>query len=554
MSENKSLSFEQIFAQMHRELRTWNRDIPESPERLDPILKIMMQMHAHQLSRLDKRIDLVWENARNSLIRTVCPESVRWPVPATSVMSCQLEDAAVEVDPHTRFFYKEQRDRGQTFFFSALRKEKILSAEVRYTFLRSGNDFVDLAATTDGDTDFGVKIPKKISGDDNSLYVAIDYQGNLSNFSNTAIFIKGHTDLLKQMQWGKWYPGSNFGSFHEDCGFCPGRNNALESMFAQSNNEVEWGSLRATNDLFPALINSFVRLPEHFVTTWEVGPPDAKLLDFINQQGHALASESGNLFWIRIDLPKKGRQDVFSEKLELLFNSFIVANKNELTLFKHTGGYKLIEIEIPDNLENILEINRVVDSNGREYKIRHLASKRDEGVYSLEERKAKLVLWFDFTNEIDRPPDSITVYYSVTSGVSANGIDAGVITELYESHPGITEAKNVLPTSGAIPAKTTTQVATEVAARLRNRDRALSFTEIANWTTAYDPRIKMAECANSIERAKRGIRRCIQVTVLVDPEKFYSNHETELLKERLGLYLKSRVPVNTHFTIKIITK
>ncbi len=554
MSENKSLSFEQIFDQMHRELRTWNRDIPESPERLDPILKIMMQMHAHQLFRLDQRIDLVWENARNSLIRTVCPESVRWPVPATTVMSCEPEDAAIEVDQHTRFFYKEQRERGQTFFFTALRKEKILSAEVKYSFLHTGNDFVGLDILAGGEDVFGAPSVKKVSAGNNRLYIAIDYAGVLSNFADTAIFIKGNPDLLKQMQWSNWYPGSNYGTFHEDCGFCPGRGNTLESMFSQSNDQVEWGSLRATNDLFPSLINSFVRLPEHFVSTWEVGPPDAKLLDFINQQGHALASESGNLFWIRIDLPEKGRQDVFTEELKILFNCFIVANKNELTLFKHTGGYKLIEIEVPDNLENILGINRVVDSNGREYKIRHLASEQDQGVYSLEERKNKLVLWFDYTNDIDRPPDSITVYYSVTSGVSANGIDAGVITELYESHPGIVSAQNVLPTGGAIPAKTDEQIATEVAARLRNRDRALSFTEIANWTAAYDPRIKMAECANSIERAKRGIRRCIQVTVLVDAEKFYSESETELLKDRLGLYLKSRVPVNTHFTIKIITK
>jgi len=261
MSENKSLSFEQIFDQMHRELRTWNRDIPESSERLDPILKIMMQMHAHQLFRLDQRIDLVWENARNSLIRTVCPESVRWPVPATTVMSCELDDAAVEVDPHTRFFYKEQRERGQTFFFSALRKEKILSAEVKYSFLQTGNDFVDLDILAEGEDVFGAPAVKKNAGGDNHLYVAIDYQGVLSNFANSAIFIKGHSDLLKQMQWSNWYPGSNYGTFHEDCGFCPGKSNTLESMFAQSDEQAEWGSLRATNDLFPSLRNSFVRFP-----------------------------------------------------------------------------------------------------------------------------------------------------------------------------------------------------------------------------------------------------------------------------------------------------
>ena len=210
MSENKSLSYDKIFAQMHRELRTWNRDIPESPDRLDPILKIMMQMHAHQLSRLDKRIDLVWENAKESLIRTVCPESMRWPIPAITVMCCEPEDAIIEVDPHTRFFYKEQRERGQTFFFSGLRKEKILSAEVKYIFLKTGENFFDLDNLGGGEDTFSVSSIKKISGGDNQLYVAVDYEGALSNFSDTALFVKGHPDLLRQMQWSKWYPGSNF--------------------------------------------------------------------------------------------------------------------------------------------------------------------------------------------------------------------------------------------------------------------------------------------------------------------------------------------------------
>ncbi len=552
MSEDKSHSYQEIFAEMHRELRTWNRDIPESPDRLDPILKILMQMHAHQLSRLDSRINVVWDRAKESLIRTVCPESMRWPIPAITVMSCQPKDPAIEVDPHTRFFYKELRERGQTYFFSSMRKEKILSAEVKYMFMRSGDHFLDLAESAGGD---GPVMPAAHLFDhDCHLYLAIDYNGSPSNFGDVAIFLRGDPDALKQLQWGIWYPSTNFGSFHEDCGFCPGTGDALKRVFSQSGEQADWGGLRSTGDLFPSLANSFVCLPEQFISTWDVGPIEGKLLDFLNRTGHALASESGNLYWIRVDLPNKGRKQAFMEGLGIFFNCFVVANKNELTLFKHTGGYKLIEIELPDSLANVLGINRVVDSNGREYKSLHMTASRSEGIYSLEERNDKLVLWFDYSNEIDRPPDSITVYYSVTAGVSANGIDSGEITELYESHPGIVSAKTVMPTGGAIPAKTAEQVATEVAARLRNRDRALSFTEITNWTMTYDPRIKGVTCSNSVERAEKGIRRCILVNVSVDNEKFYSAAEIDLLKERLGQFLKSRVPVNTHFKIEIAAK
>ncbi len=58
---SESRSPEKIFSDMHRELRSWNRQVPESPDRLDPILKLLMQLYAHQLSLIDRRIDVVWD-------------------------------------------------------------------------------------------------------------------------------------------------------------------------------------------------------------------------------------------------------------------------------------------------------------------------------------------------------------------------------------------------------------------------------------------------------------------------------------------------------------
>ncbi len=43
--------------------------------------------------------------------------------------------------------------------------------------------------------------------------------------------------------------------------------------------------------------------------------------------------------------------------------------------------------------------------------------------------------------------------------------------------PDIEAAENIIPTGGAIPAKTEKQVVSEVSARLRNRDRAMNFSE-----------------------------------------------------------------------------
>ncbi|MCK4373340.1 MAG: hypothetical protein KAW61_09335, partial [candidate division Zixibacteria bacterium] len=130
MESREPRSAERIFAQMHRELRSFNSEIPESSERLDPILRILMQMYAGQLASIDSKVGHTWDVATTSLIRSLAPECRRWPVPAFTVMRCQPTDPAVEIDPNTRFFFKEKREGGQTLFFSPLRTERILAAEV----------------------------------------------------------------------------------------------------------------------------------------------------------------------------------------------------------------------------------------------------------------------------------------------------------------------------------------------------------------------------------------------------------------------------------------
>jgi len=293
-------------------------------------------------------------------------------------------------------------------------------------------------------------------------------------------------------------------------------------------------------------------MPEKFTSTWEVGAIDDELRRALDNSG-IKAPVNDRFYWIRLDLPAGGDKPKLQFPFEIYFNCFVAVNKNELTLFKHTGGNRLVEVELPEDLANILEIVNVVDSSGRDYRPRYLMQdNKSQKSYSLEERGNKLVLWFDFSYDIELPPDSITINYSVTAGVSANGIEAGKIAELYESHPGIQSAENIIPTSGAIPAKTEEQIVSEVSARLRNRDRALNFREISGWAVTFDPRIKRAECRNGVERAAKGVRRCIMIRVWVKAENFYSDDETALLQKRLDSFLSSRSPVNTHFNVEII--
>ena len=556
MAIQKSRNRQQIFADMHRELRKWNQSIPESVDRLDPVLKILLELYSHQLERIDQRIDQTWNVAVNSLIRALAPESQRWPVPAHTIMKCQPVDPVVEIDPDTRFFFKEKREGGQTFFFSSQKKEKLVAATVRHIFARFEDTLLDISPAGASEHMRGTLSDAQLKGKGaGQIYIGVDYSGMPTGFRGATLCAQGAETVLRQLRWGYWYPGSNFGGFYEDSGFCPGLAMSLEDLFTDGDEPVNWGSLRSSSDLFKQVENNFIILPEIFTSTWELGPPDPQMLKLIDDDELKFSVEGDGLYWIKVDLPKGGDKVKLKDGFNLHFNCFVATNKNGLSTYKYTGGNRLVEVEIPEPLDSILEITQVIDSNRNEYVPRYrVRSNHSDQTYSVEERGDRLVLWFDYTHQLDVPPDYITVYYTVTSGVAANGIEIGQINDLYEKHPGVDSVKNITSVQGAIPSKTDQQVVTEVSARLRNRDRALSFHEIASWTKTFDPRIKEAECENSVERAARGIRKSILVKAHVGAEDFYSDDETLLLMQRLKHFLKSRAPVNTRFQVEIIKR
>ncbi|MDH4034186.1 MAG: hypothetical protein OEV80_10340, partial [candidate division Zixibacteria bacterium] len=364
MDTHEPRSADTIFAQMHRELRAFNPEVPESSERMDPILRILLQMYANQLANIDRKVGSTWEVAKASLIRSLAPECRRWPVPAFTVMKCQPSDPAVEVDPHTRFFHKEKREGGQTFFFSPLRTEKLLKALVKHVYLKSGDKLVKLSS--DSPSQAASAQPDTTNGGNDQLFIAIEYDGPSAHLSKAVAFLNGDPAALKQIRWGRWYPGTHFGSFYEDSSFCPGLGCTLEELYQTNGNALDWGGLRSTADLFQPLADSFAVLPEEFSTTWDAGPPSETLASLIAKYGIEPPTED-NLWWIRIDLPPGGDRAKLLEPLGIHFDCFVVVNKTEQTSFKHTGGSRLVELELPESISTIFEVTSVIDSNNREY-------------------------------------------------------------------------------------------------------------------------------------------------------------------------------------------
>lgn len=540
-----------IFAQMHRQLRSFDPEIPESPKRLDPLLQMLLRLYADQLSRIDQRLDRTWQEATRELIKAVAPEGRRWPLPAYTVMRCIPNDPVVEIDRHVRFFYKEKREGGQTLFFSPLAEHRLLAAESRVLLLQQGDRFINMLPSAEDEegpvtsefTTLDVERPV-------TLWAAFDYQGPPSKLAGSRLFIKADHEAAEQLWWGRWTFGDRDGEFMSGRSFVPG---AEEQRLGRTLS-ADWGGLRTDEDVFASLNHHFVHLLKAHTEDWKPGPPDPDLEGAMPARIREIAEES-DYYWLRIELSERGDRSRLRPGIAMYFDCIPVINKYELTLFKHTGGAKVVEIEIPEDLAMILEVASVEDSAGRNYVPSHrVVADSEVGRYTPQRRDRKLVLWFDFSEETLAPPDSLTITYAVTTGRAANAIEQGKIDQLYEKHPGLSEVINILPTEGGAPARTDEQLVTEAALRLRSRDRALSFDEIRNWVSTYDSRILDVECAKGIQQGKYGVRRCIVVRASVDGEKFYSDGEVALLRQRLEHFLKSRAPVNTQFTVEVVAK
>ncbi|HVP07430.1 MAG TPA: hypothetical protein VMS71_06275 [Candidatus Acidoferrum sp.] len=552
MNTERARTSSEIFTELHRELRAWNNKVPEAPERMDPILRTLLQIYAHQLAEIDNRVGQTWQVATTALLKAVAPESRRWPVPAFTVMRCLPRDPVVEVDPFTRFFYRERREGGQTFFFSPPRKEKLLAAKAKHIYYVENGIATDLTSSSEARGPIK-PVASAVQQGPAQIFIGVEFTGAVSAFKQATIFIKGIKEALKQFRWAYWTPGSSAG-YVEEARFCPGLTVSVTDLFSATGRELDWGGLRKTADLFAALEDNFVMLPDDFVARWEASPLGEQLSGLLSRSRVTPPERNAKLYWIRLDLPTGGDRQALRTSIQIYFDAFIALNKNELKLFKHTGGNRLVEVELPEEINSILDVTQVVDSNGREYHPQHeLPAQRATDHYSIEERDNHLVLWFDFFSATEEPPESLSVVYTVTAGTAANGIEAGKVNELYESHPGLQSAENIVPVMGAIPARTDAQIVSEVGARLRNRDRVLSFPEISNWVMTFDPRIQKARCENGVERGERGVHRCIVVRALFPAQEVYSQDEVELLRSRLHGFLKSRAPVNTQFKVEIQT-
>jgi hypothetical protein len=559
--ENK----ERIYGQLLKEMKYWFPEIPASSDQLDPVIRLLLGTFAHQIEKLNQKINATWDKTFLSLVRSVFAEGLRWPVPASTVMKADPTDQILELDPTVRFLYRDEKEE-RNLVFAPLGRTKLLNAQLASAYYLTERGLIQLIPG--GDQAVGedrerasasadaVAMPPR-SSPRRRLYLGIRYHGSSADFLNVPLFVHTDEEANHQIRWSQWCLSSADGHFLEDGSFCPGVDSRQRPESPDPGRETFTflGGVFDGADLFRSLTDRFFHLPPTRLARWGKCRIPYDLQRFIpaaSLQEQGLEAEE--LFWIRIDLPERAEKTSLFGLQEVYFNCFVAVNKNDLTSFRYTAGNQLLEVELPEESSTILGIDSVSDSNGREYQSRlNLSSAKAPFGYVTEEREGRLALWFDFTDYPGAVPNSVSVNYSTTVGPLGNGLEAGKIKQLWESHPGIKGVTNILPTGGGMPAKSPEELLSEISSLLRNRGRAVSFEEIQRWAKLFDSRITFAECKNVVRKGPRGAFRCTQVNVKLEPGGFYSEDELRLLGERLERFLIERSLINVSIEVNILS-
>ncbi len=534
-----SRSQDEIFRGLYRQLRRHLPDIPESPDRIDPMLRVLMHVFAGQLHTIEDHVEGLWDDVSRAVQETICPEVSRWPIPAATVMRAELNDPIVDIDSDTVWSYREERSSGRNFLFAATAPQRLARIEIAEAHLVCGDRVVrstvdqTLAAEADGPL---------------QLYVGLTYDGPPSALAGTHLYLKAANEATELLRWGRWIT-SREGRFVGTSGFIPGALSAVATLMGISEDQ-DLGGLRTIDELYADVVRPFVVWPEHATRDWRPESMPAAISRPLRRA--RLQTKEEERFWVAIDLPEAATIASVWPVGEWFGGATLAINRTALSLLKHTGGSRIVDVTLPEPYETIFAVDRVVDAFGNEYRLRQAVSDAAAAyVYVGREHDGRLRIWLEIPESVDGVPDTVSVYYSTTTGAAANAIDAGQIVQPYAPHPGIASAVNVVATSGGIPARTRDQVTHEVAQRLRMRDRALSQTDIEQWARGFDPRILNVVARSAVLRRPRGLARGVQVTLTVNGELFTGDTELDVLRHRVHRFLNARATINTPFEVTV---
>lgn len=550
-------SKEEIFRELIQDARRYWPELPDTQERMDPVLRMLFGAFAYQFETLHVSLQKIKEDIFEALARHLYYDALRFPTPAVTLLKFFPTDAGIEVDELTSLIYTEERGRERrTYHFTPVARLRLARAI----------PFKLLLLTKDGISDLSQRILEKgiLTGnpeifplpreflerwekDRIVLFIGFKTEELTKAFTHLNLYVDAPQRTLSLLRWGTWFSSNEEGIFPIEGGEVPGK-----ATF-----EITWKTK------IPPLIPHHRGVKE-FLSDFEdqffpiknltPSPLPREIQDLLKERVSDNIGTTEGMAWIKIILPEETTEKSLLEIRGIHTNCIPAINLWHQVHNHLTQGLPLVEITLPDPLSKIYQIEEVRDSSGKVYENRLMASDlRSTYLYTIKEDGDRPCIVLHFEGE-ERVPDRIQITYSVTEDEDANGIEPGLITELYDKrqHPGIESVTNITRSSGGRKAPAREDLLRDFTFLLRNRSRAITSKDLEDLALSFDPRILRVNCEPGVETSPHGARRCIHVKISLGETEFATQGERDLFVKRLQTFLKERSPVNT--SIRIIVE
>ena len=317
-------------------------------DKVDPIIEMLLDVFAYELSRLNEEIKVSDGKLLERLARILVDEKWSLPSPSHGLLQMIPLENELEVDRKTQFYHTKM-DQGKTrdIFFTPIRTHKLVSGFVRCVAF--GDKLI--VQDEESNPEFIVDCPKDKRINDHVIWLGIKAKKEVIKRQKTLPVCL----LLKD---------SLLDSHLKSVRVSDAKGNELDIRNAANNEES------SEQEHYYNMINRYYQnyLYEIDLTNAEMKQVkmEEQFSEFFDQFDWEEFDEE--LFWLKLTLPVTFDRDEI-EKLDVKINTFPIVNR-KFTYKQHSIARNGRLVSLPTDMEGhdfFLNLERLIDDQGVEY-------------------------------------------------------------------------------------------------------------------------------------------------------------------------------------------
>ena len=513
---------------------------------------MMFKAVASKLKDVNDKINNISESIINDLACRIFFDGLLHPIPSSTILKFSTGSSITGVDILTEACWVNTSIQPSvTFYFSPVEPKELYPLEAAFAF-SVGEEGVNVLWTNpewEGRGEFlgHFEMEKTTSIPAGKDYVYIGLKSAAQDLAvpQTDIFIQASPVLLEYLRWSRWRFARADGVLGDPV--VPGQEKLKKIRGRRAVPELSiWG-----HNYYP--FEHKEEYQEYFFDIQKGGAGDtpSQLRQILSAASGELLGNLGPLYWIQIQSDKKiPLQDMKSFELAAT-NCVVGLNAHYLKQNYFYHGPGPMEIRPQNTADEIFEIVSVDDNHGHEYSNVYSAwGDTENQCYFIPRIDGNSLSLIVNPPEAGPFPDRFSLSYRISSGESANGINAGLLNSLYNPHPGIESVINITKTRGGTTARSYKDMIKAFPRVLQSYNRAVVPSDFESLAISFDKRIVSAEAGTGSVERDGVLRGCIQVEVDMGGFSFDLPEEGSLFLSRLAKFLEMRSPVGTVVTTR----